>query len=148
MDPTTLKSLRILFAAFATGPWLAFATVAVLRTAENSPPATDAKMPVATAVALLATALGAFAARIATTFLIEQSARALPRPDAFAVLARTQVIGQASCELGPLIGAFAWLFDGNPLAVVTPVVGTLAMLRFWPGDARLARIRKRFDATE
>lgn len=146
MDPTALKSLRILFAAFASGPWLAFVTLFVIRTTEEVPrasPATD--MPIVTAVALFATAFGAFASRVVVNFVVQQSAKAKPQPRAFGVLAKTQIIGQALCEFGPLAGAIAWLLDGNPLAFVTPIVGTIAMIRFWPSEQRLSRIQRQFD---
>lgn len=146
MNPTQLKSLRILFAAFMSGPWIAFATLVVIRAMEEVPREQPADaLPIVTSVALFATAFGAFASRLVVTFVLQQSAKAKPQPRAFGVLARTQIIGQALCEFGPLAGAVAWLLDGNPLAIVTPIVGTIAMVRFWPSNARLDQIQRRFD---
>lgn len=141
------KAERIIFAALACGPWLMVAAMTAVRVAAPVPLVVMGdKLPLLTTIALFVSVATAFGARVVSSALIGRGAVATPRPPARDVLRHTQLLGQAMCEAAGLFGALAWFVEGHPAALVAPVVGTFAMLRLWPGPARLKSIEQALEA--
>lgn len=141
------KAERIVFAALAIGPWLmAGAMTAVRATADVPLVVLGDKLPLMTTIALFVSVVTAFGSRGVTSTLVGRAAMTRPAPDARHVLRQTQLLGQAMTEAGGLFGALAWFVEGHPAALVAPVVGTVAMLRLWPGPARQQTIEQAIEA--